>query len=165
MKAALANGLGLRKVCGRQQAIDECSKAEILQWIEAQEEKHRLATRTDLRRHCQAKYSVVISRRWVDSFILRQGCELGETKKTPQEDARLEVPLVFLNEIVRCLGECVHGMKAELVFNLDEVGVFEWEDSKDKNLIIPRALFGQMIHHRASRNLKHMSVITCISAA
>jgi hypothetical protein len=96
---------------------------------------------------------------------LRHRDELAETKSTPQEDARLEIPRVFLNETVRCLGEYVQGMKAELVFNLDEVGVSEWEDRKDKKVVIPRILSGQTILHRASRNLKHMSVITCINAA
>jgi hypothetical protein len=90
---------------------------------------------------------------------------LAETKSPPQEEARLEVPRIFLDETVRCLGEYVHWMKAELVFNLDEVGVSEWEDCKDKKVVIPRVLSGQTIYHRASRNLKHMSVITCISAA
>jgi hypothetical protein len=56
-------------------------------------------------------------------------------------------------------------MKAELVFNLDEIGVSEWEDRNDKKVIIPRVLSGQMIYHRASRNLKLISAITCMSAA
>jgi hypothetical protein len=56
---------------------------------------------------------------------LRHRDELAETKSTPQEDARLEVPRVFLDEAVRYLGEYVQGMKAELVFNLDEVEVSE----------------------------------------
>jgi hypothetical protein len=56
-------------------------------------------------------------------------------------------------------------MKAELVFNLDEVGVSEWEDRRDRKVVIPRTISGQTMHHRASRNVKHISIITCISAA
>jgi hypothetical protein len=67
---------------------------------------------------------------------------LSEVKSTPQEDARLEVPRVFLDETIRCLREYVKGMTAELVFNLDEVGVSEWEDRKDKKAIIPRVISG-----------------------
>jgi hypothetical protein len=55
-------------------------------------------------------------------------------------------------------------MKAELLFNLDEVGVSEREDRKDPKVVIRRVLSGQTIYHCASRNLKHISVITCISA-
>jgi hypothetical protein len=55
-------------------------------------------------------------------------------------------------------------MKAELVFNLDEVGLSEWEDRKDRKVIVPMTMDGQTIHHRASRNVKHISIITCITA-
>jgi hypothetical protein len=165
VNAAFANGLEPPKVDGRYPAIDEGPEVEILKWIEAQAEKCKIATRTDLRQHCQAKYSVAISRGRIDSFILRHRDELGETKSTPQEDTGLEVPPIFLDETVCCLGEYVHGMKAELVFNLDEVGVSEWEDRKDKKVVIPTVLSGQTIYHHGSRNLKHMSVITCIRAA
>jgi hypothetical protein len=55
-------------------------------------------------------------------------------------------------------------MKAELVFNLDEVGMSDWEDRKDEKVVVPTALDGQTIHHRVSRNVRHISIITCISA-
>jgi hypothetical protein len=100
----------------------------------------------------------------VDSFILRHGTDLTERKSTPQEESRLEVPRVFLEETIRCLHDYVEGMKAELVFNLDEVGISEWEDRKDKTVIVPKTMGGQTIHHRVSRNVKHISIITCITA-
>jgi hypothetical protein len=56
-------------------------------------------------------------------------------------------------------------MKAELVFNLAEVRVSEWEDRRDEKVAIPRMISGQTMHRRASRNMKHRSIITCISAA
>jgi hypothetical protein len=53
----------------------------------------------------------------------------------------------------------------ELVFNLDEVGISDWEDRKTKTVIVPASMHGQMIHHEISRSVKHISVIACISAA
>jgi hypothetical protein len=55
-----------------------------------------------------------------------------ETKSTPQEDTRLEAPRAFLDEAVHHLREYVQGMKAELVFNLDEVAISKRENRKDK---------------------------------
>jgi hypothetical protein len=40
----------------------------------------------------------------------------------------------------------------------------DWEDRKDKKVIVPTALDGQTIHHRISRNVRHISIIACISA-
>jgi hypothetical protein len=54
---------------------------------------------------------------------------------------------------------------AELVFNLDEVGISDWEHRKTKKVIAIAAMFGQTIHHGVSRNAKRISVISCLSAA
>jgi hypothetical protein len=54
---------------------------------------------------------------------------------------------------------------AELVFNLDEVGISDWEDRKTKTVIVPATMRGQMIHHEISRTVRHISVIACVSAA
>jgi hypothetical protein len=54
---------------------------------------------------------------------------------------------------------------AELVFNLHEVGISDWEDRKTKTVIGPVTIVGQTIHHEKSRTVKHVSVIACVSAA
>jgi hypothetical protein len=51
-----------------------------------------------------------------------------------------------------------------LVFNLDEVGISEWEDRKDKRVIVSKTIDGRTIHHRVSRNVKYISTVTYISA-
>jgi hypothetical protein len=150
VKSALANGMEPPKVRGHHFPIDQGSEAGIMEWIESQAEKRDTVTRADLRHYCQAKYSASISRGWVDSFILRRRDDLAEIKSMRQEDTRLEIPRVFLNETICCLREHIEGMKGELAFNLDEVGVFEWEGRRDKKVVIPRTRSGQTMHHRAS---------------
>jgi hypothetical protein len=66
----------------------------------------------------------------------------------------LEVPRAFLGETIRCLREYVHGMKAELMFNFDEVGMSEWENRKPKKVIVPKTMAGETVHHRVSRGVK-----------
>jgi hypothetical protein len=55
----------------------------------------------------------------------------------------------------------------ELVFNLHEVGISDWEDRKTKmkTVIIPVTIRRQTVHHEISQTVKHISVIACISAA
>jgi hypothetical protein len=79
IKAALANGLDDRKTRGHHLAFDDDSTKEILEWIEAQADKCKPITRTDLRHYCEANYSRSISRGWVDSFILRHRDDVTET--------------------------------------------------------------------------------------
>jgi hypothetical protein len=72
---------------------------------------------------------------------------------------------VFLERIIQDLHEYVQGCVAELVFNLDEVGISDWEDRKTQKVIALAAMLGQTIHPGVSRNVKHISVIACLLAA
>jgi hypothetical protein len=51
----------------------------------------------------------------------------------------------------------------EPVLNLDRVGISDWEDRKMKNVIIPAMIPSEPIVHGISRNVKHISVISCAS--
>jgi hypothetical protein len=103
VKVTLDNRLEAPKVRDRHMAIDENSEAEILEWIDIQKEKCNPVTHTDLRHYCEVKYSISISRGWIDAFILRYRDDLTETKSTFQEETRLEVPRALLDETIRCL--------------------------------------------------------------
>jgi hypothetical protein len=66
----------------------------------------------------------------VDSFIGHSFSELIEGKSTPQEEPRLQVPPIFVDETIRCVHEAVNDCPSDFVFNLDEVAISEWEDRK-----------------------------------
>jgi hypothetical protein len=51
------------------------------------------------------------------------------------------------------------------MFNLDEIGISEWEDCCTRRVIVPSAMKGQTIFHGIHRNLKHIPAVACISAA
>jgi hypothetical protein len=51
-----------------------------------------------------------------------------QTKSTSQGEQRLQVPRVFLERTSQDLNEHVEGCLAELVFNLQEAGMSDWED-------------------------------------
>jgi hypothetical protein len=55
-------------------------------------------------------------------------------------------------------------MKVKLVSNLHQVKVFDWEDHKEKKVIVRTMMDGQTIHHGISRSVKHISVIARITA-
>jgi hypothetical protein len=75
--------------------FDDDSQIEILEWVQIQAKKYAPITRTDLPHSCEIKYSRSISRRWVDSFILRDRADLIETKSTPQEKRDWKFPVLF----------------------------------------------------------------------
>jgi hypothetical protein len=95
VKAALKNSLSDPETRIRHFAFDDTSELEIVDWIGKQAEKFNQVTRTDLLHYCQTKFSSLVSRGWVNSFISRHLEELSEVKSTPQESPRVEVPQVF----------------------------------------------------------------------
>jgi hypothetical protein len=72
---------------------------------------------------------------------------------------------MFLERRVQDLKEHIQGRVAELVLDLDNVGISDWEDRKRKTVIVPAMMRGQAKHLEISRTVKHISVIACISAA
>jgi hypothetical protein len=67
----------------------------------------------------------------------------------------------FLHRTVQDLKEYVQGWTTEPVFNLDEVGISDWEDRKTRNIAVPAAMLSQTIHHGISRTFKHILVVAC----
>jgi hypothetical protein len=59
----------------------------------------------------------------------------------------------------------VQGRPSELVFNLDKVGIFGWEDRTGKSVIVRKSMCEQVIYGKVNRNIKHMLITACISAA
>jgi hypothetical protein len=115
--------------------------------------------------YCTSQVNITSTRGLVNSFLLRHSDEVIQTTIGAQEWQRSQVPGVFLDRITRVLYECVQGCAAELVFILDEVDIPDWEDRKTKKVIPLAAMVGQTIHHGASRDVKHISVIACLSTA
>jgi hypothetical protein len=74
------------------------------------------------------------------------------------------VPRVFVEAAIEGIRTYVHNICAYLVFNLDEIGIRDWEDRFERKVIVPSATREQKIFHGIHRGLKHISVVTCISA-
>jgi hypothetical protein len=165
IRRASDNGFEEPKSRGGHFALDAISDANTLEKIKKNAGKNTAVTRTGIKNYCLKVYKFQVSRGSVDSFILRHSDELTEKQSSPQDEPRLQVPRIFLNETISCMNEAVQGCPADLVFNLDEVGISDWEDRKPKKVVIPMSTTSPSIHHCVSRDLKQISIVTCIYAS
>jgi hypothetical protein len=115
--------------------------------------------------YCGCQLKIKSTPELVNSFVLRHSDRIIQTNSGAQEGQRSQVPGVFIERITQDLHEYVQGCVAELVFHLDEVGISDWEDCKTKKVIDLAAIFSQTMRHGLSRNMKHIAVIACMSAA
>jgi hypothetical protein len=87
---------------------------------------------------------------------------ISHTTSIPQEEQRLQIPQGFLYRPIQHLNEYLWKCTVELVFNLDEVGISDWEDRKTTKVVGPATMHGQAIQHGIFRNVKHVSAIACV---
>jgi hypothetical protein len=161
IQAALAHGLDEPGQRGKPIALDEDREQQILDWIQQNAEENTPVTRGEGMCYCTSQFKIKSTRGLVNSLGLRHSDEGIQTKSGAQEKQRSQVPRAFLERAIRYLHGYVQRCVAELVFNLDEVGISDWEDRKTKKFIIPAAMPGQTIHHGVSRNVKYISVLAC----
>jgi hypothetical protein len=155
---ALAHRLEPPENRGRHLAIGPENEQQTLQWTEHNVAKATAVTVRDVHEYLSGRYLFAATRGWVNSFFAPRADRLCKAKSAPQEAQHLEVPRWVLEETARCIAQQVQGRPTELVLNLDEVGISEWEDRqvKKKNVLVPRSSRGQTIHHKINRRFKHL---------
>jgi hypothetical protein len=101
---------------------------------------------------------------WVNRFLTRHRDQLEAGTVYRQEDPRLEIPRVFLNQYLDLVSEQIVGLKAHLVFNIDETGCSDWEERKEFDAIIPTSLHAGRVHFAVTPKVKHQTMLVCVSA-
>jgi hypothetical protein len=59
----------------------------------------------------------------------------------------MEVPRHFLDGYLKLTKEYVPLVPSELIFNIDECGFSDWEERKEKPVIIPAEVQGTTLHY------------------
>ena len=111
------------------------------------------------------KFDRELTSGWFNCFFYKDIDILKKLHSTPQDDKRLSIPRVFLREHLINVHKNVEGRRTELVLNLDEVGVGEWEDSKPFKVIVDRNFDGDSIEHSVPRTIPHTTMLACIAAS
>jgi hypothetical protein len=155
VQSALAHGLELPGGRGKQTAPDHHREQQILDWIQQNAEQSIPVSKTEIKDHSRLGELVF-------SSSSRQN---HQNEKCLSRTAAFASTPMFLERTVHDLNEQVQGCVAELVFDLDEVGISDWENRKTKRVIVPATMVGQTIHHEISRTVKYISVIACVSTA
>jgi hypothetical protein len=68
--------------------------------------------------------------------VSRHRDEPFDSKSVPHEDSRLRVPHISLEAAIESIRTHIQDAFAELVLNLGEVGMNEWEDRVARKVII-----------------------------
>jgi hypothetical protein len=96
VQSALAHGLEPPGERGKHPAVDVDREQQILDWIQQTAEQSTPVGKTEIKDYCTTQLKVLITRVWVNSFVLRYSDQIFKPKSTSQEQQRLHVPRMFL---------------------------------------------------------------------
>jgi hypothetical protein len=129
---SLKHGYTLPDIHAKASLLSPAEEDAIIQWITLNSQKAKHTTRSQILSYATETFKKHLSRGWVNSFLSRRRSDLWETQSQPQEESRLSVPRGFLLRTLDALQTHVNGHFCDLVLNLAEIGVSEWEDRKPK---------------------------------
>ena len=114
-------------------------------------------------RYVEETFQKCITRGWVYRFLYRHRDALIKTEISPQEELRLKVPRTYLIEFMNLVEKIITIVPADLVYNIDETGLSDWENRKPKTVIIPKDLENEDLHYPVNRGIRHITLVVTIS--
>ena len=150
---------------GRHHALSDEIEMEIIQEIENRFKEGNPITQAQILEYVKNRYNICLTFGWVNCFLCRHKEKLQKCRSYPQEDLRMMIPRQYLEKHIQNLKDFVQGICSELLFNLDEVGLSDYEDRKIKKVIAPKYANRNRIQHKVSRKLQHMTMLACVSSA
>jgi hypothetical protein len=149
----------------RHAALDKERENILIIHIQERNGQFQALTEKELLLFVKENFEKTLTNGAVHKFSFRYRDEVYVCQSLPQEDKRAVIPREYLEQNIQRMKDSIHGKASELVFNLDEVGSTEWEDTKSKKVIVPISVLEEDVSRPVSRKFKHLSLLACVSAA
>jgi hypothetical protein len=115
--------------------------------------------------HVEERFNKTLTYTWMKRFLDRHKSEVSGVPVAPQEKARLEAPRCYLEEYLTLVKKIVPIVSTELLFNLDETGLSEWENRRIKPLLVPTQEQESTLHYPVDRFVRHHTLLCCVTAS
>jgi hypothetical protein len=121
-------------------ALDPHQEADIVRFIRERFGSQNYATQRDVLNYVEERFKKTRTYRWMKRFLDRYKSEMSGVTVTPQEKVKLEVPRCYLEEYLTFIKKIVPTVATEVLFNLDETGLSEWENQNvNQSLFQPKS--------------------------
>jgi hypothetical protein len=152
-------------ILGRPFSLTKEQENAVIQEIVNRTRNEIYFTQAELGRWVAETVAVSVSGGWVRSFLRRNADRLCTKVLDPKESPRLQVPRKWLTQYIELIKKIVPLIALDLLFNLDETGLSDWEDRGPLEVVVPREYEGQRLSYPVSRSVKHQSLMCLINAA
>jgi hypothetical protein len=97
-------------------------------------------------------------------FLDRYESELRQVTVVLWEQVRLEVVCCYLDNYSTLIKKTILSVLTELIFNLDETGLSDWENRKTKPVLVPTGKEESTSHYPIDRYIKYDTMFWSVSA-
>jgi hypothetical protein len=146
-------------------ALNSEEENPVIEFIEAGHSKGDFVMQRSMLDFVEANFGKCLTYGWVTMFLVRQADRVCGAVVSPQEKPRLEIPRKLLDHYLALIKEYIPLVSTELMFDIDKSGFSDWEERKPKGVLIPTRLRESTLHCPVNRNIRHQTLICCISAA
>jgi hypothetical protein len=149
----------------RPAALNEDQTAAVVAFIENGHRTRNYVTQRGVLSFIQMNFQKYLNYQWMASFLKKLANLICRSVVRPQENVRLKVPHVYLDQHIRLIKEYGPLVPTELLFNIDESGFSDWEERKPQCALIPTEARETTLHYSASRKIRHQTLVCCVTAA
>jgi hypothetical protein len=115
--------------------------------------------------YVEERFNKTLTYGWMKQSLDRHKSEMPGVTLAPQEKARLEVPRCYLEEYLTLIKKSVLIVSTELLFNLDETALSEWENRRSKPVVIPTQEQESTPHYPVGRSVRHHTLLCRVIAS
>jgi hypothetical protein len=92
-------------------------------------------------------FNITPTNGWIDGFLKRRASQFRRMILVPQDLTRMQVGRSDFDHYIALTKMYVPLVPAELIFNMDESGLSDWEEWRPKRVLVPSNANDEGLHH------------------
>jgi hypothetical protein len=134
-------------------ALDPDQEADVVRFIRERFGSQNYATQRDVLNYVEERFNKTLTYGWMKRFLDRHKSDVSDVTVTPHEKVRLDVPRCHLEEYLTLIKKIAPLIPTELLFNLDETRLSEWENRRSKPVLVPTQEQESTLHYPVDRSV------------
>jgi hypothetical protein len=100
----------------------------------------------------EQKFGKILTYGWLRTFLDRHRSQVTRAIVHPQKHVKIQVPRCWLDNYTQLIKTYVPKIPAELTLNIDETGLSDWAERKEKMVLVPCAHIDSTLHYPVDRS-------------
>jgi hypothetical protein len=122
-------------------------------------------TQRELLNLIEEKCHMVLTHGRITPFLARNSADIAEGIFSPPELSSLQTAQRNIDEYIGLIKAYILVVSSELAFNLDEVGLSDWEERRPRPVLVTADRGNQLLHDPVDRDIRHQALLRCVSAS